>query len=90
MALIQGALGWASESMGTGLAGYLTDGTRKVGMPEQSASCMIRYLAVDDIVTSVAEIQTQGGSLMGEIVDTPGFGRFATCTDPRGVWFRLH
>ncbi|NYI29519.1 putative enzyme related to lactoylglutathione lyase [Sulfitobacter geojensis] len=27
---------------------------------------------------------------MGEIADAPGFGSFATCTDPRGVRFGLH
>ncbi|WP_386626881.1 VOC family protein [Sulfitobacter geojensis] len=27
---------------------------------------------------------------MGEIAEAPGFGSFATCTDPRGMRFGLH
>ncbi|GAA6177978.1 VOC family protein [Sulfitobacter pacificus] len=89
-AFFQEVMGWSWESMGAGPAGFFTDGTRKVGMHEEASPCMVPYLAVEDIEAKVAEVKQAGGTLMGEIADAPGFGRFATCTDPRGVRFGLH
>jgi uncharacterized protein len=89
-AFFEGVMGWTWEEMGTGGAGFLTDGTRKVGVHEEGAPNMVPYLAVDDIETAVARVRSAGGELMGHIAEAPGFGRFATCTDPRGVRFGLH
>lgn len=83
-------MGWRWEEMGAGPGGYFTDGTRKVGMHEEGTPCMVPYLAVEDIEAAVAKVKAEGGTVMGEIADAPGYGRFATCTDPRGVRFGLH
>lgn len=83
-------MGWTWESMGEGPSGYFTDGTRMVGLHEEETPCMVPYLAVDDIDAAVARTESAGGSLMGSIADAPGFGRFATCADPRGVRFGFH
>lgn len=83
-------MGWCWEDMDGGQGGYFTDGTRKVGMHKESTPCMVPYLSVDDIEASVLRVKTAGGTVMGEIADAPGYGRFATCTDPRGVRFGLH
>ena len=81
---------WRWNEMGKGRGGYFTDGTRKVGLHERGTPCMVPYLLVDDIEVVVARVKTAGGAQMGDIADAPGFGRFATCTDPRGVRFGLH
>ncbi|MFC6584377.1 VOC family protein [Sulfitobacter aestuariivivens] len=51
---------------------------------------MVPYLSVENIEVAVAKVKSAGGALMGEIADAPGYGRFATCTDPQGVRFGLH
>lgn len=89
-AFFTSVMDWEWTDMGEGQGGYFTDGTRKVGMHKEGASCMVPYLAVENIEVMVARVKSAGGSLMGEIADAPGFGRFATCTDPRGVRFGLH
>ena len=89
-AFFQNVMGWTWEEMPGGRGGYFTDGTRKVGMHDEGTPCMVPYLSVDNIEDAVALVRAEGGALMGEIADAPGFGRFATCTDPRGVRFGLH
>lgn len=83
-------MGWSWENMDGGRGGYFTDGTRKVGLHVEGTPCMVPYLLVDDIEAAVARVTAEGGTLMGEIADAPGYGRFATCSDPRGVRFGLH
>ena len=89
-AFFEAVMGWTRESTGEGAGGYFTDGTRKVGMHEEASPCMVPYLSVDNIEVAVARVKSAGGTLMGDIADAPGHGRFATCTDPRGVRFGLH
>ncbi len=89
-AFFTAVMGWTWEDMGEGRGGYFTDGTRKVGIHEEGTPCMVPYLAVENIEVAVARVKSAGGALMGEIADAPGYGRFATCTDPRGVRFGLH
>ncbi|MGB3244384.1 MAG: VOC family protein [Sulfitobacter sp.] len=89
-AFFEGVMCWTWTEMEGGSGGYFTDGTRKVGMHEEGTPCMVPYLSVDNIEVAVAKVKSAGGALMGEIADAPGFGRFATCTDPRGVRFGLH
>ncbi len=83
-------MGWTWETMGEGGSGFFTDGTRKVGLHSEGTPSMVPYLRVDDIEGTVAKVKYAGGDLMGDIAEAPGFGRFATCTDPRGVRFGLH
>lgn len=83
-------MGWDWKEMEGGRGGFFTDGTRKVGMHEEAAPNMTVYLVVENIEVAVAKVKSAGGALMGDIADAPGFGRFATCTDPRGVRFGLH
>ena len=79
-AFFTGVMGWSWEEMPGGRGGYFTDGTRKVGMHEESTPCMVPYLGVENIEAAVARVKSAGGALMGEIAEAPGFGRFATCT----------
>ena len=48
------------------------------------------YLPVADLEAAIAAVRDNGGTVMGDINDEPGFGRFATCVDPQGVRFGLH
>jgi len=89
-AFFRNVMGWTWEDMPGGRGGYFTDGTRKVGMHEEQAPLMVPYLSVENIEEAVERVRKEGGSLMGEIADAPGYGRFATCSDPRGVRFGLH
>lgn len=89
-AFFEAVMGWEWTENSEGAGGYLTDGIRKVGLHQEGNPCMVPYLAVDNIEVAVAKVEAAGGALMGDIADAPGFGRFATCTDPRGVRFGLH
>ena len=88
-AFFEAVMGWEWQETDGG-GGHFTDGTRKVGMHQEGTPCMVPYLAVENIEVAVARVKSAGGALMGEIAEAPGFGRFATCTDPRGVRFGLH
>jgi len=83
-------MGWSWEEMPGGRGGHFTDGTRKVGLHQEGTPCMVPYLNVKNIEAAVAKVKSAGGALMGEIANAPGYGRFATCTDPQGVRFGLH
>lgn len=83
-------MNWEWTEMEGGRGGFFTDGTRRVGMHEEGTPCMVPYLAVENIEAAVARVKSAGGALMGGIAEAPGHGRFATCTDPRGVRFGLH
>lgn len=89
-AFFENVMGWSWETLGEGPAGFFTDGTRKVGMHTEKTMCMVPYLNVADIDATAARVRVAGGQVMGDIADAPGLGRFATCTDPRGVRFGLH
>ncbi|MFK7834844.1 MAG: VOC family protein [Sulfitobacter sp.] len=89
-AFFEAVMGWSWQDMDGGRGGYLTDGTRKVGVHEEGTPCMVPYLLVDDIEAAVARVTANGGALMGEIADATGYGRFATCIDPNDVRFGLH
>lgn len=89
-AFFKAVMGWCWEDMEVGRGGYFTDGARRVGMHTEGTPCMVPYLLVDDIEAAVERVRGEGGVVMGEIADAPGYGQFATCTDPRGVRFGLH
>lgn len=46
------------------------------------------FFATDDADASAELVRANGGSLLGEIVDTP-YGRMAPCADPQGATFYL-
>lgn len=81
---------WSWVPMGSGPTGFFSDGTRKVGLHGGDTPCVVPYLSVMSVEDMVARVTEAGGSLMGEITDAPGLGRFATCIDPRGARFGLH
>ena len=89
-AFFESVMDWRWEENAEGQGGHFTDGTRKVGLHEEATPCMVPYLSVENIEVTIAKVTSAGGTLMGEIAEAPGFGRFATCTDPRGVRFGLH
>ena len=46
------------------------------------------YFAVDDVDAAAARVTELGGSLMGEVFDTP-VGRMAVASDPQGATFAI-
>ncbi|MGH9076585.1 MAG: VOC family protein [Acidimicrobiales bacterium] len=57
-------------------------------MPEGAASHWEVYWEVDDVDTSVATLESLGGSVVVPAEDTP-YGRIAKVADPAGAHFRL-
>jgi predicted enzyme related to lactoylglutathione lyase len=47
------------------------------------------FFAVDDLEASMASVADLGGQLIGQINETPGFGRWVECADDQGVRFGL-
>ena len=46
------------------------------------------YFATDDADASAESVRANGGSVLGDVVDTP-YGRMAACADPQGAAFYL-
>lgn len=59
-----------------------------MGVPDGTPSHWVAYFSVADTDTTVALATGQGGSVLGEPVDTP-FGRMAFLTDPHGAMFAV-
>jgi predicted enzyme related to lactoylglutathione lyase len=47
------------------------------------------FFAVPDLDDAMAKITELGGSLIGEVNDSPGFGRWIECEDDQNVAFGL-
>jgi hypothetical protein len=47
------------------------------------------FFAVPDLDTSIALVTELGGSLVSNVTDSPGFGRWIECKDNQGVAFGL-
>jgi predicted enzyme related to lactoylglutathione lyase len=47
------------------------------------------FFAVDDLETSIEKVAAQGGRTIGDINETPGFGRWVECADDQGVRFGI-
>jgi hypothetical protein len=47
------------------------------------------FFAVDNLEASIAKLGELGGRLVGDIHDSPGFGRWVECADDQGVRFGL-
>lgn len=82
--------GWEFSDYGSGPGGLVRAGDRLVGLHEEDDPCVVPYLDVADIETSVAQVTDLGGTLMGQVTDAGELGRFATCLDPLGARFGLH
>jgi predicted enzyme related to lactoylglutathione lyase len=56
-----------------------------IGLRGQSAPERLRiYVEVDSLDTAVARVDELGGSVVVEITEVPGQGRFAAIVDPEG------
>lgn len=56
---------------------------------EKIPSAWMTYIAVDDIVESVAKIKKFGGSVCVEPFDAPGVGKMSVVRDPSGIAFSV-
>jgi uncharacterized protein len=45
--------------------------------------------AIGDLDAALAAVRSSGGEVIGQISDSPGFGRWAECRDDQGVRFGL-
>jgi predicted enzyme related to lactoylglutathione lyase len=78
-------LGW--EATGPG---QVDTATLSIGIHGgDDASHFEVFFAVDDLQASMDNVQALGGTLLGGINDTPGFGRWVECADNQGVRFGL-
>ncbi|MGB3556754.1 MAG: VOC family protein [Jannaschia sp.] len=82
-----GVMGW--DWTGELGQGWFETGDGQIGLHEGAPSLMV-FLPTDDLDATLARIREAGGTVDGEIVAEPGFGRFANCIDPRGIRFGLH
>ncbi len=73
------------DEAGVELAGIMDAGA---SLPDGAASYWITYWEVDDIDASISKVQTLGGSVITDAMDSP-YGRIATVADPRGAQFKL-
>jgi len=84
----EAAMGWAwTGEIGTG---WFETSDGQVGLHEEAVPAMNVFFPVADLDATLATIRQAGGALLGEVIEEPGFGRFAQCVDPRGVRFGLH
>ena len=47
------------------------------------------FFAVPDLDAAMTQLASLGGSLVGEVQDSEGFGRWVECRDDQGVRFGL-
>lgn len=77
-------LGWKPAG------GQVETGTLSIGLHGgDGASHFEVFFAVDDLDASLATVRELGGTVLGEVNDSPGFGRWAECADDQGVRFGL-
>jgi predicted enzyme related to lactoylglutathione lyase len=92
--------GWKLNQLGPEMGNYVlvhTGPTDDKGMPQDksfingglmprdpSASSPVLVIAVDDADATVAKVEKSGGTLVGEILDIPGVGRYARVKDTEG------
>lgn len=81
-------MGWPVA--GEGEARYFDAPGGAVGLHGDDTPMMVVYFPVGDLEAGLSEVRSGGGEVVGDIDEEPGFGRFATCVDPRGVRFGLH
>jgi uncharacterized protein len=87
---------WKLEDVPMGPAGTYTmikvgEGTGG-GMftpPPGGPTMWLAYVQVDDINASTQKAKSLGASVMKDVTDIPGAGRFSILTDPSGAMFAL-
>lgn len=80
--------GWPFTAMENG--GWFDTGEIKAGLHgKDDRPAIIVYFDVPDIEVAVSRVRQLGGTAADPTPEEPGFGRFATCTDPQGIRFGL-
>ncbi len=52
-------------------------------------SAWLAYICVDDIVASTAKAKSLGASVLLDVTDASGYGRFSVLRDPQGAHFAM-
>ncbi|WP_226780709.1 VOC family protein [Oceaniglobus trochenteri] len=81
------ALGW--DWQGELGQGWFESGEGQIGLHKEEVPAMAVFLPVRDLDATLDKVRISGGVQHGGIVEEPGFGRFAQCSDPRGLRFGL-
>jgi predicted enzyme related to lactoylglutathione lyase len=81
-------LGW--ESGGATGPGQIDTSSLGIGIHggDEEAHFEV-FFAVDDLDAALTAVTEHGGTVVGDIHDSPGFGRWAECADDQGVRFGL-
>lgn len=81
-------LGW--EVSGDRGRGQVDSPTMPIGIHDGDDSAIFEvFFSVDDLDASLAQVATLGGKVTSEVNESPGFGRWAECSDDQGVRFGL-
>ena len=80
-----GLLGWVPTG-----PGQVDTGTLSIGIHGNDRESHFEvFFAVDDLDRSMDQLLALSGRVIGEVQDTPGFGRWVECADDQGVRFGL-
>lgn len=81
-------LGWRIS--GEGGPGQAETATLAIGIHDGDESSLFEvFFAVPQLDEALEQVRSLGGSVLGEVHDNPGFGRWAECDDDQGVRFGL-
>lgn len=81
-------LGWAVPAPAT--LRQIDTPTLSIGVHDGDPSALFEvFFAVDDLDVRLEQVRRLGGSVLGEVNDSPGFGRWAECVDDQGTRFGL-
>ena len=58
-------------------------------MPYDNRARMTAMIAVDDVQESMRKVQTAGGKVLGEPMEIPGIGQYASFIDTEGNRVRV-
>jgi uncharacterized protein len=78
-------LGWQVSERGEAETGSLS-----VGIHGGDDSSLFEvFFAVPDLDAALEQVRALGGTVLGDVHDNPGFGRWAECADDQDVRFGL-
>jgi predicted enzyme related to lactoylglutathione lyase len=78
-------LGWRVSDRGE-----VETGTLAIGIHGGDDSALFEvFFAVPALDAALEQVRTLGGAVLGEVQESPGFGRWAECSDDQGVRFGL-
>jgi predicted enzyme related to lactoylglutathione lyase len=81
-------LGWQATDVGTGAS--VQTSTLGIGIHGSDPEAHFEvFFAVAELEASIARLTELGGSTIGDIQRSQGFGRWVECRDPQGVRFGL-